>query len=1447
VHTTFTMPMTPNGRKRRRLITTENDSVAEFELHYFDKENNNGNKEDMRSRLMKTKIKVPLSTTLENAHMLHNNAHRIGSGLFERFRQAEILNEDGNIKGIEEPVLPRGTEYTYDDHCPMKYQEKGEEQEEEEEKGREKGENKEKGEEGGKRKENEGKRDAKNMQASSGLPVLPRSEDDQGEPRLGFSNDVDQDFDIGVNERNAILELPQSPSAELVQPLSGELPALEYSEKKGSTPRLVIDKLVLTNFKSYAGKQTIGPFNPSFSAIVGPNGSGKSNVIDALLFVFGFRATKMRQSKIKELIHNSEEFPNLDSCSVDVLFHNVNDESDGSCSSLKNSELTVSRQAFRNNSSKYFINGKESSYSSVTELLKSKDIDLTHKRFLILQGEVESIAQMKPKAEKENDDGLLEYLEDIIGTTNYKLEIEKLMKLIEDLNEICIQKEERFELVERDKKALESKKEACFEFLRKEKLLVSKKNTMFQAVVMSDGRKINELQTVVDELNESLELERSQNQTVMNEIQDLETESKKLVRHADDLNQQRIALTKREKQIQKETVSVHEKLIHLEKTKQKSEDIIVSNKSQQKHHTDLICDLELLMSENDRRLKELTNSLMNKKDEVQAIKVSLADKTKDCNIQLEILANKLEPFKIRNDAKEKEIKVVESKIEILKKSKLAALEEISDSQKHIQDLETKYAELLASLQEKNEKLREISLELVQGEAQVNKYDEALKKIKTSLNEKQNLYLEAKSTLNEQSSENTVLCKLMNLRKQGILKGFHGRLGDLGEIDSKYDIAISTAATLNDLVVEDVETAQLAIEYLRKHKLGFARFIVLNKLKSNMKSIDTPYNVPRLFDLIRAKDSRFLPAFYSVLRDTLVVSSIEQANNIFASKRSRIITLKGELVEMSGTLTGGGRHIRSGGMKVSKSVSYDEVRQLEAEYLTKEQAYKKAEEHFLKMQNLLSDFRQKLPSLEGEIKELKVETEIVKNELQNVQQNHENLVRRSNITVPKVEMEILAEGHTRETLLDEFKNLKSMSASLENQIKEIESRILEIGGLELQQKHSQVESIIEQIEAIHEQNSSSKLKTKRLENENSRFDKSVRQHTEMIQKCKLEIMDVNKSAGSSKELLNLLRNDIDELNTLSNDNSTKLEQIEIDLEHRRNKVTKFRSTEVELQNSIEKHGSIIKATKRRVEELRKTHSCIKLRDVSELLSWMEPGETKDDLIQDEAILKELSPEELKNVDLDQVRHDLHALEEFMVSSKVDVEVLLDYAKRYRESQDRKADLNSSVLKRDSLKIKCEELKIKRLDEFMLGFNTISITLKEMYQLITMGGNAELELVDSLDPFSEGILFSVMPPKKSWKNISNLSGGEKTLSSLALVFALHRYKPTPLYVMDEIDAALDFRNVSIVANYIKERTKNAQFIVISLRNNMFELSKQLVGIYKVNNMTRSISLQNIDIVH
>lgn len=154
------------------------------------------------------------------------------------------------------------------------------------------------------------------------------------------------------------------------------------------------------------------------------------------------------------------------------------------------------------------------------------------------------------------------------------------------------------------------------------------------------------------------------------------------------------------------------------------------------------------------------------------------------------------------------------------------------------------------------------------------------------------------------------------------------------------------------------------------------------------------------------------------------------------------------------------------------------------------------------------------------------------------------------------------------------------------------------------------------------------------------------------------------------------------------------------------------------------------------------------------------------------------------------------------------------------------------------VELDDFKKRRYSQFMAGFLLLSGYLKEVYQYLTKGGDAELELIDSLDPFSEGVILSVRPPNKTWKQIAKLSGGEKTISSLSLIFALHRYSPNSLYFMDEVDAALDHKNVAIVARYIKERAQNTQFIVISLREDMFSLADQLVGIYKTFDVTKTI---------
>lgn len=202
---------------------------------------------------------------------------------------------------------------------------------------------------------------------------------------------------------------------------------------EGHVPkRLMISRMELENFKSYAGAIEVGPLHKRFSSVVGPNGSGKSNVIDALLFVFGKRAKQLRLSKVSQLIHKSSGFPSLEYARVSVYFQLIYDNEDSAddFEVVPESEFVVTRFAYSDNTSKYLLDGRSSNFNAIGQLLRGYGIDLDNNRFLILQGEVEQIAMMKPKGASPNEDGLLEYLEDIIGSNRYAERIEEVSTTI---------------------------------------------------------------------------------------------------------------------------------------------------------------------------------------------------------------------------------------------------------------------------------------------------------------------------------------------------------------------------------------------------------------------------------------------------------------------------------------------------------------------------------------------------------------------------------------------------------------------------------------------------------------------------------------------------------------------------------------------------------------------------------------------------------------------------------------------------------------------------------------------------------------------------------------------------------------------------------------------------------------------------------------------------------
>ena len=1234
----------------------------------------------------------------------------------------------------------------------------------------------------------------------------------------------------------------------------------ESSSPPERTPRLVICKLVLTNFKSYAGVQEIGPVNASFSAVVGPNGSGKSNVIDSMLFVFGFRALKMRQGKLSELIHNSEGGLKLDFCQVDIHFMHVVDDDKrvNVAHKVPDSDIIISRRATRNNSSQYLINGRNSNYTDVTTYLRGQGIDLDHKRFLILQGEVESIAQMKPKAERENDDGLLEYLEDIIGTSKYKSLIDESLVKVEELNLLCLEKENRFELVEKDTALLEEKKNEALRFLEMEKKLTDKRSIKYQVSISENNKHLEENEKVALDLKEKLSEEVEKNKELSTEVDKANEEKSSLQNAMSQLKEKITASNKQQKTINSQTVSLEEKLKNLgnklkriQKTKLNSENSLSSSTMQ-------LDNLRVAEAQFKKELQELEESLDNEKMKLAGLRTNLTQKTSHFSREIEDLQKELEPFNDRLKEKEGSIDLVRSEIEMLINQSKLTDTKLREASQRLVDIKKEGKTKESEIEALEKKLSSIDEQIALGEEQCRNSRKQLEARRVRLASARQKTQDAMNSMANLQNKNKVLVSLMRLAKSGRIEGFHGRLGDLGQIDDKYDIAISTACPgLDSMVVETVETAQTCIEYLRKNKLGYASFICLNKLrKFDLSPIQTPGNpmsVKRLFDLIQPKDPMFLPAFYSKLFNTLVATNLQEAKSVaYGPKRYKVVTLDGKVVDTSGTMSGGGNSFSRGAMKlISNAVTQEsehteeEIAQMKEELQGMESKVDLLSEECQDMEMKLRKLKDMKPETEFAIQTVQLDIRALVTEKKEVSATCKELIaekeRASASDVSNQALE-LKNGELR-TLTKERDDLKLQMIESESRIVQLEEKIMDAGGVELKVQNSKVDSIKQKIEIIHEKTSGDVMTIKKLEND-------IKRHTKIIADSEKESELAGKESSSINEDLMEKRRKIEELKLTAevfhsdlSDRESKLENVVDKLEELTSKINELKSDEIELRNQLEKVNSVIRRHRSAIEEAEEALGKLVTRDSSTYIDWL-PEEERARYSGSE--IYQLSEEEIKGVNLDNVEEEISEIESYMNSVKVDIEVLKEYGRKLEELEVRRSDLNESVEQRDSIKNHCEELKRKRLDEFMEGFNTISLSLKEMYQMITMGGNAELELVDSLDPFSEGILFSVMPPKKSWKNISNLSGGEKTLSSLALVFALHKYKPTPLYVMDEIDAALDFRNVSIVANYIKERTKNAQFVVISLRNNMFELAQQLVGIYKVNNQTKSISLQNKELI-
>lgn len=1263
-------------------------------------------------------------------------------------------------------------------------------------------------------------------------------------------------------------------------------------------PRLTIQRLQLRNFKSYGGTVNVGPFHKNFSSIVGPNGSGKSNVIDAMLFVFGRRAKQLRHSKLSELLHNSATYPNVQSATVTVFFQEIIDTGDGEddFQVVPGSEFSVSRTAYRNNTSKYHLNGAEVKMKSVVDLLKAKGVDLDNNRFLILQGEVEQIALMKPKATTAHEDGLLEYLEDIIGSNRHIEKIDEAAAAVETLNEERGHKLNRVKAAERERDALESAKVEAEDHLDKEREMLTKKIKLWRSMQFDVDVSLKENSEKFAHAKEKLDNFKgevqSKEESVENHKKTFENTQKRETEAVRELNEAKDAFTA----FERKDIKLREDMKALKTKKKKLETQIVKDNKRIEENTAKVEEFQQEKEDAKTNIAQFEDKLKRSQEKFDRVRDKVRESTAPIREKLEKKQAELLPFSEAVNEARKQLQVNQSTLNLL-------AEKLAAPQKNLEQAESSEKEMAAQLQAAQQKLLTLQTDVEDSKTRTieairegNDRASTIENISNAYSQMRRRVQEARSAREFSSTRSRLHNAILSAARDGHLQGVVGRLGDLASVDREFEVAVSAAAgsNLDCIVVRTAENAQACIQFLRRENLGRATFIILEKVEYLRNPIeswgrsDQGQDGRRLFDFLNIPNPQNRTALYYSLRDTLVANSLEEARRIAfkPTRQNRVVTTSGELIESSGAMTGGGRgptrYKLGSGRGGEGEMDSDSFRKLCDDM-------ERAKSDLDRERGLADETE--LRRVEAASRAEDVGLQVTRSNVE-VSSLQERLMYMRNTTLPALhkamsEMETAQRrgrcedsrrrDEAQQAVKQGEKQLEEARAAcegIESDIGQLQEEIIASGGGELERVKKDVETCRAKISEVQSEVSTASSRAKAAST-------ALKKAEAAVKKAEAEIEEIAKQHVDAKEESEQMLNDAE---VVSNKRSEaeevhqewvqKLKETQINFNEAKEELKKLRRTEVSLvetadglKRRVNEENSRLRGLKKEEQKMKKKIEKLSLMGMPSMgdnneengeneaedakehameIDEVEPNEgdqeeshsKPDEKLEEEA---RLSADEKKRLET-----EVAVLQTELSKSNPNVSAIAEYARKDSEYRSQVGELDGITSRRDEMRKECDRLRKMRLEEFMSGFSTITLKLKELYQMITLGGDAELELVDSLDPFSEGIVFSVRPPKKSWKNICNLSGGEKTLSSLALVFALHHFKPTPLYFLDEIDAALDYKNVSIVGNYVQERTKDAQFIIISLRNNMFELADRLVGIYKTRHATKSATINPRDFV-
>ncbi|NPB05237.1 MAG: chromosome segregation protein SMC [Aquificae bacterium] len=1133
------------------------------------------------------------------------------------------------------------------------------------------------------------------------------------------------------------------------------------------SPKAYIEKVVVEGFKSYGPKRREIPLGEGFVAVVGPNGSGKSNIGDAISFALGLASSKVLRAKNLSYLIWSKGNKRADHALVEVHFRNEG------AFPVDEEVIVFSRKVFPNGRTVFKINGKTVKERDVRDLLTRAGI--TENAYnVVLQGDIIHFLKMTPLQRRK-------LIEEIAGIGEFD---EKKEKALLELGEVELKLKELKLVLEELKKQLSTLEEDARklrlyrELKEREKLLEAWLTLKLLEEVERKKTAVGERLALLDgELNR-LETQKRRLSNLLAEVEGKLLEVEELLaphrERTGKLEAQREFLERRLSELAKEVEKLRSRLEELPALRLRLEEKVKRAEARREELLNQKEELERRLEEERRKLAEVDGKIS-----------SLEGKLGDAAARLGRVEQELK--KLRKERKEKE-----ERLRALLRELDSLDAKVEKTEENLKELEEQKRELLASFvgkaayeREKLEKLVEEKTKEVNAlREKLQKLDERLEEVRRRREEllREVARLEAESA----ARENEVVAFLKRA-----VSGVYGTVAELIRVrDEEFLTAVEVAGgnRLRYVVVEDETVAKECIDLLKKHDLGRLTFIPLNRVR--VPRVDFLPRTRGVIDFVYRLldyDPAVEKAVLFVFGDTVLVEDYEAARRLGIGVY-RMVTLEGELFEKGGTITGGR-------FKPSDLLKGSMVRQKLAELRSE------LEELQRKEQKLKKDYertKEKLWSEEGALN-------YAKRKLKELEEGHASAAQRLKRIEEKIQkgleyLEYLKQQvKEKEAEVDRLQEELTLLEERETELARQKENLLElISQSGLEDLRRERERVLADFEKLRSQLSELERLLTAVERELEDLGREEEELTRLGQRLEAELL---KKEEEEKELLR------------------KLEELKAEFHRLGERISALLAEREKLRGELENLRRELALLEAKIDKVKSEREKL----VAELAR----------LEQEEKTLKERLGEGIAEPPpqkgLSELRRELKKVgEELKRLGSVNFraeEELEEVRKRYSEIDEKYKTL---LREKRALTEFISEIESKKTKIFLETFEAINRNFKEIFSFLSPGGRAHMELEKPHDPLSGGINMFVKPRGKEVKYLEAMSGGEKTLAALSLIFALQRYRPAPFYYFDEVDAHLDEANAVRVGELIKKYSKEAQFIVVTLRESVAYLADRLVGV-------------------